>query len=331
MNKAETHEDIDPGFEVCGLPHLQAQNSCKGCGEPYEHADTCLYVGHVRWGDRPQELRPAIERASRAATTQPTWAEVTLESLHRALYIDFEGQKDKPPVLLGSATRSGRESWPPQYITDSAFEPLAIAGGMELLTLPAAIERILLRAEAKDRQIVAWSEHELDVVKTYSPQHVARFESRYVNARSYAVRWRNKCHDRKKPGTNALADYMALIEHTVPPEAGPDEVGKTVARARKSLGKGRGVAGLTPDQLRRWEHLREHNRHDCVGMRKICLIAAEEIDVFEAPAVRRVPDSPGSRRRQTRARDRATRTPATNHVVSRNLSARRAIRVRDGV
>jgi hypothetical protein len=246
--------------------------------------------------------------------TAPTWAEVTVESLKRALYIDFEGQKDKPPVLLGCATRSGSPSTPPpawQYVTDPAFEPLAVAGGMELLTLSAAIERILQRAEAKGRQIVAWSEHELDVVKAYSPAHVDRFESRYVNARSLAVRWRNKCHEGRKPATNALADYMALIEHTVPPEAGPDEVGKTIARVRKSLEKGRGIAGLTPDQLQRWEHLRDHNRHDCVGMRKVCLIAAEESEAFDAPRRQSgsTPTERPRRRRRGATRDRALGLP----------------------
>lgn len=48
-------------------------------------------------------------------TAQPTWVEVTAESLRRALYIDFEGQKDKPPVLLGCATRAGTTSSPPAW------------------------------------------------------------------------------------------------------------------------------------------------------------------------------------------------------------------------
>jgi len=212
-------------------------------------------------------------------TNQPTWDQVTPETLKRALYIDFEGQKDKPPVLLGCATRTGDASAPKpwQYVTDLAFEPLAVLGGIEALDLPAAIERILHRAEAKDRQIVAWSERELDVVRDYCPEFLERFESRYVNARTYAVRWRNKCHGGQKPETNRLAAYMALIGHAVPTVAGPGEVGETLARIRKSLEKGQGVAGLTADQLRRWDVLREHNAHDCVGMRKVCLLAAEEI------------------------------------------------------
>ena len=48
---------------------------------------------------------------------------------------------------------------------------------------------------SSDRLIVAWSERELDVVREYCPQHLDRFEARFRNAREFAVRWRNKCHD----------------------------------------------------------------------------------------------------------------------------------------
>ena len=213
--------------------------------------------------------------------TRPPWGHVTPETIKRALCIDFEGQKDKPPVLLGCATRTGKSASPPawQYITDPTFEPLARAGDMELLTLSAAVERILQRAEKKGRQIIAWSEHELDVVKAYCPEHLERFESRYVNARTYAVYWRNKCHGSHKPETATLASYLALIGHVVPIDAGPGNVGMTISLVRKSLEKGLGLDGLTDNQLRRWEFLREHNRHDCVGMRKVCTAAAAEIAV----------------------------------------------------
>ena len=212
-------------------------------------------------------------------TTQPAWSEVTPQTLRRALYIDFEGQKDQPPVLLGCATRTGNAAAPRpwQYISDPAFRPLAESDELESLTLPAAIERILHRAEKKDRQIVAWSEHELDVVRDHCPEFLERFECRYVNARSYAVRWRNKCYRGDKPAEATLAAYMALIGHAVPDHAGPGEVGTTIGRIRTSLAKGQGIAGLTDDQRHRWVRLREHNAHDCVGMRKVCLLAADEI------------------------------------------------------
>lgn len=212
------------------------------------------------------------------------FSHVTPATIRRALCIDFEGQTDKPPVLLGSARHNGTGGYLPvwQCITDATFEPLGGHGAIEVLDLRSAVERILQRAEKKDRQIVAWSNHELDVVRAYCPDLVERFEAKYVNARTFAEYWRNKCHGGRKPPTNTLSDYMALIGHAVPPEAGPGGVGKTIAAMRKSLDKGEGVAGMTDKQLGWWDDLREHNRHDCVGMRKVCLRAAEEIEAFGA-------------------------------------------------
>ena len=203
------------------------------------------------------------------------------EHASRALYVDFEGQKDKPPVLLGCANHVGRapKPWVWQAITDPLFKPLAEAK-VELLELPLAVERILARAESKDRLIVAWSEHELNVVNDYCPEKLDRFQSRFVNARAFAVRWRNKCHAGKKPPTNTLADYLALIGYEVSERAGPGLAGEHDKIVRKALEKGRGIQGLTAHQLRRWDDLREHNLHDCAGMRRVCLLAAREVGEY---------------------------------------------------
>ena len=212
---------------------------------------------------------------SKASTAR----KLTPEDAVRTLYIDFEGQKDRPPVLLGCTRRSRRSQIPGiwQAVTDPAFESLADEDGIESLELSDAVERILQRAESKDRMIVAWSEHELGVVRDHCPDKLERFQARYINARLVAVHWRNKCHGGEKPSSNALADYLALIGHTVPQGAGPGLAGATIAVVRKALERDRGVAGLTENQRRRWRDLREHNRHDCAGMRRVCLLAAREV------------------------------------------------------
>jgi hypothetical protein len=205
---------------------------------------------------------------------------ITPEEARRALYIDFEGRKDKAPVLLGCAHRAGRGAtpWVWQAVTDPLFEPLTKADdSIELLPLPDAVERILQRAEANDRVIVAWTEHELKIVTKYCPQHLDRFEARFVNARSVAVRWRNACHGGTKPKTNKLADYLALIDYDVPDDAGPDRAADTIRIVGKALEKGLGLKGLTANQLGRWRDLRSHNLHDCYGMKKVCVLAAEEL------------------------------------------------------
>jgi hypothetical protein len=221
--------------------------------------------------------------------------EISPDEAGQALYIDFEGETDKAPVLLGCARRPGRgpNKWVWQAVTDPLFEPLARADGIELLPLPDAIERILQRAEARNCRLVAWSRHELDIVEEHCPEKLERFAVRYVNARAVAVRWRNKCHAGRKPETNTLADYLALIGYEVPGTAGPGHVGETIKRVRKSLLKGQGVAGLTADQLHRWRDLLEHNLHDCAGMREVCLQASREVAGFstdrnERPTLRSV-------------------------------------------
>ena len=205
---------------------------------------------------------------------------LTPEEARRALYIDFEGRKDTAPVLLGCAHRAGKgaKPWVWQAVTDPLFEPLTRADDhIESLTLPDAVERILQRAEAKDRLIVAWSEHELDVVKEHCPQHLARFEARYVNARSFAVYWRNARHGGHKPATRDLPTYLALIGYHLPDGAGPGRAGETIRIVGKALEKGQGTRGLTDNQRRRWQQLRDHNLHDCHGMKRVCVLAASEL------------------------------------------------------
>lgn len=204
---------------------------------------------------------------------------LTPEDAHRALYIDFEGRKDHPPALLGCTRRSrlGEEQPIWQATTDERFSDLATAQGMEAMSLADAVERILQRAERRDRRIVAWSQHELDVVRAHCPDKLDQFAGRYVNARSVAVHWRNSCHGGRKPESNALADYLRLIGYVVPVEAGKGRAGETLRILADAFDRGRGAADLTLNQRTRWRDLREHNRHDCVGMRRVCLIASREV------------------------------------------------------
>jgi hypothetical protein len=47
----------------------------------------------------------------------------------------------------------------------------------------------------------------------------------------------------------------------------------------KAFAAGRQPSGLTENQRRRWRDLREHNRHDCTGMRSVAMLAAERIAI----------------------------------------------------
>jgi hypothetical protein len=202
----------------------------------------------------------------------------------RALYIDFEGRKDRPPVLLGCTRRSrlreAQHVW--QAVTDLRFAEVARRSGIECMTLSDAVERILQRAERADRMIVAWSEHELEVVREYCPEKLERFAARFVNARAVAVRWRNRVHGGDKPESNTLADFLTLIGHEVPDAAGPGRTGRTIALLDAVYERVGPPMRMTEGQRRRWEVVREHNRHDCVGMRRVSILAARELEASES-------------------------------------------------
>jgi hypothetical protein len=213
----------------------------------------------------------------------------------RALYIDFEGRKNALPVLLGCARKASDEPAPRTWhiIVSALFAPLAKSDGLDLMSLPAAVEQVVLRAESKDRRIVAWSEHELDVVSAHcSAALTARFEACFVNARALADHWANACYPGRRPAESKLSDFLAFIGYPAPDEARPGRVGETLgileaALARelaKGPGKGRGIEGLTENQRQRWRQLRVHNAHDCAGMRQVCLRAARELEARAAAA-----------------------------------------------
>jgi hypothetical protein len=201
---------------------------------------------------------------------------LTPDEAGQALYIDFEGRKDQPPVLLG-ATRYASARRVHQYVTDPHFASIADDEELEVMTLAAAVERIVQRAEKRDRLIVAWTEHELDVVRRYVPEMLDRFEARYRNALGVAKYWRNACHATEKPSNGALVGYLDLVGYRVPEAAGVGRAAETLRILGGAFDRGRTAAQLTANQRQRWTDLRAHNAHDCAGMRRVCEIATGEI------------------------------------------------------
>ena len=200
---------------------------------------------------------------------------LTAEEAADALYVDFEGLTDRPPVLLGTLHRPGRSEQP--RVHQVVLDPLLAPLGGEVRPGRQAIAVLVVRAEARDRRIVAWTEHEFRVVRRLcadDPDLVARFESRYVNAHAVARRWVSRCRPEDRPAEGTLAAFLDLIGYEVPAGAGPGHVGDTIRAITPTLAAGRAP---TPRQRARWTRLLRHNAHDCAGMRQVCLLATQEL------------------------------------------------------
>ena len=205
---------------------------------------------------------------------------LSLEEASRALYIDFEGRTNQPPVLLGVLRRAGKgkEPFVHQEIVDERY---AILGG-PVLPLRDAVAKVVVRAEGNGCRIVSWSEHDLKKVRALSatdPDLVRRFEARYANGLRVARRWRWWAHQGQRPDKGQLQQYLELIGYPLPEDAVAGNVGETIRRIELRLDKG---LEPTDDQRLRWQRLLAHNRHDCAGMKKVCVRATSELEAVEA-------------------------------------------------
>ena len=129
---------------------------------------------------------------------------------------------------------------------------------------------------------MAWSNYELDAVRRYleDPDLIARFERRYVNAKLLLRHWWNDRRRHEGPAPSALGAFLASLPD-VPQDPAPGAVAATVDDLGRTLALGR---PLTDRQRERWERVRDHNRRDCVGTRRLCLMATSDLASAESAA-----------------------------------------------
>jgi hypothetical protein len=217
---------------------------------------------------------------------------VKLPDPTRAIYIDFEGNEDTPPTLLGALwPRNDGESVFQQFVFERAFESAALAeiAGLtwerRFSELSNTIEPIVHRAEENDLEIVAWSTHELGVIRASVPTHLSEaFAARFRNAIQVAKKWlratRPSVHPPKsrRGGRYRLAFFLKLIEYRVPTSHGPLLTGRRLNYLRRELAaKGNEFERLTGTSKRKWTNLLKHNWIDCDGMRAIDERAVREL------------------------------------------------------
>lgn len=166
---------------------------------------------------------------------------LTNAEARRALFIDYEGSKGRPPTLLGvlcegDADSDGNGDFR-QYVLEPAFHPCAGKRGARY-AVPASETDVLAtlaeRCECEDRLLVAWSEHDRRLMESAaqgSATLLSAIRSRYRNAIPTAKRWLRLVHPRAKLESNALALYLDLIRYHVPEWFGPGVAGETVGSA----------------------------------------------------------------------------------------------------
>ena len=195
------------------------------------------------------------------------------------IFIDFEGNKDKPPTFLGVLERTNSHVSFYQYILEDAFKVLVPSSQHSQLsntTLIQILEDLNTRF-SHDTPIFAWSSHEQDVIieTLTSNELIHCWNNRIIDAKKLAKRWAKAAYPEHKfeikpfRGRHTLDQYLELIGYKVPTVHGAGKTGARLTIVREMISIGRMFDDWPPSVKSHWTKLLAHNKHDCFGMMAI--------------------------------------------------------------
>jgi len=193
------------------------------------------------------------------------------EQAERAVYIDFEGFKDKSPSFVDLLDHTGFT----QVVLDPNLQPAARAKRSGQQQIEYWATQLVNKCLREDRLIVGFSLHDLNCLKKYSTVG-DKAEPIYVNARQLANRWHWHQHNKLFEGPRTLDAFCAAAN--VPPRpVDCDEVPVTryIRRILGGLAARGTYRRLTRLQKQKWGILLEYNRWDCEDLRALCRVAAK--------------------------------------------------------
>jgi hypothetical protein len=190
---------------------------------------------------------------------------ITATELARAIFVDYEGNIDRPPTLLGWRTDGITHG----AIVEEAFSTCSNryrAKQVAFQPHQRLVKDLLTQACDEDRVIVSWSEHDLNLLKAVLPQKEhALLLCRYRNAIPTAKAWYRKSMLERAPQGD-LTFFCHLLGFPVPLRYGTGKVGQGLRLLRGQLQEGRLYDELTPKARASWVVVVKHNDLDLRAM-----------------------------------------------------------------
>lgn len=251
---------------------------------------------------------------------------MTFAEAQRAIYIDFECLKGRPPkpphpALLGVLVGSEGESFG-QIITDERLAPAKVASKRcRIATAPAAVDALVRQAKAGNRKLAGWSFFDRDRLIDACPDLEADIKALYVNALHVARPWRQTFHpgfpiereDAFAP-KHTLDKYATLAGYEGAAAFRKATPAKWIKHTLDQLQAAKGRYRRTTDQTKRdWHKLLAYNRHDCLALRHIVLRASREMECWRAYEKTRFCVDDGARRLCFMAGSRSAKLDALLH------------------
>ncbi len=190
---------------------------------------------------------------------------ITSAEAKSAIYLDYEGNKDKEPTLLGWFVLGKYKA----AIIEPLFATCADryrAKGIYPEDHATLVLSLITQAEDEKRLIVSWSEHDFNqMALVLKPDDIHRLLLVYRNAIRTARPW-HQIKFSKLPGSATLDYFESLTGYVVPERFGVGLVGNALRLIRSQLKEGRDYSGLSDKARGDWVKIVKHNRHDLIGM-----------------------------------------------------------------
>ena len=250
--------------------------------------------------DHPAEHASPWHTVSSIATPNPFWdyfitdehqRVLSPDEAHRAIYIDFEGSKDKEPAILGSLWAYGKTPTDDKLrcvhdIHHPSLKSIVNKFGLShddlkdyrqhSRSIEQSLNALLLLAQAQDRLLVSWSPSEFLRIGEYvSSDLFTLFQHRYRDGKATAMAWSEQEGEPVPKGSNTLVHYFEATDYPVEPEV--YGLGKTTQRLNSVINgvKNKGsYEALIDSQKENWGNLLIHNFYDCHGLRHVTKFAA---------------------------------------------------------
>jgi hypothetical protein len=194
--------------------------------------------------------------------TQPR---ITPEELTSALFVDYEGNMQRDPTLLGWRVDGITHG----AIVDPDFAPCAHRWRAKKIFLHshrALVRELITQVSDERRVVIGWSEHDLKLMQALlPPKEQDRLTLLYRNAVKTARSWHARHENRRAP-TGELAYFCQLLGFPVPQAYGAGRVGQALRLIRGQLLEGRDYPDLTRRARASWAVVVKHNALDLQAM-----------------------------------------------------------------
>jgi hypothetical protein len=196
---------------------------------------------------------------------------ISREEAARAIYVDFEGFKEKSPCLIGILVEGVLE----QVVLDRRLFAAAVSSRCRQASIEAVAGELTTRCRSEGRRLVGYSQHE----RRMFWQHAGiDFVEEYRDGRMIASRWWNNCRKGVVRVDNTLKSYLEAIGYPMPASLGTGNTTARLTAVIEMLERRLRYPDLTPCVQAKWRDLLAYNRHDCRGMKKLISIAAWGLD-----------------------------------------------------